>query len=182
MRTNKSGTQQLTWLAADQHGTSALAVDATTQAVTKRYTTPFGADRGTGGTGTWPDDKGFLGKPADADTGLTHIGAREYDPVTGRFLSVDPVLTTDQAQSLNGYSYADNNPVTQSDPTGLESCGPVHFCSGSNGTYGTYKPENDPGSDQYDGSSHDGPAPPVWERPPATRRPGTTRPATEPSR
>ncbi|WP_371549757.1 RHS repeat-associated core domain-containing protein [Streptomyces sp. NBC_00554] len=154
LRSNKSGTNTLTWLAADRHGTSALAVESTTQAVTKRYTTPFGSTR-SGGTGTWTDDKGFLGKTADASTGLTHVGAREYDPAIGRFVSVDPVLSTDQAQSLNGYTYANGNPVTQSDPTGLESCYP-HFCSGSNGTYGTYKPENDPESDSYDGSSHDG--------------------------
>ncbi|MCI3276570.1 RHS repeat-associated core domain-containing protein [Streptomyces cylindrosporus] len=159
LRSNKSGSNTLTWLAADRHGTSTLALESATQAVTKRYSTPFGGNR-SGGTGTWADDKGFLGKTSDTDTGLTHLGAREYDPVTGRFVSVDPVLTTDQGQSLNGYTYANNNPVTQSDPTGLESCYP-HFCSGSNGTYGTYKPENDPESDQYDGSSHDGPAPPV---------------------
>ncbi|MGW1213625.1 RHS repeat-associated core domain-containing protein [Streptomyces sp. NPDC002499] len=154
LRSNKSGANTLTWLAADRHGTSGLAIEATAQGITKRYSTPFGAAR-SGSTGTWADDRGFLGKSADSGTGLTHLGAREYDPVTGRFISVDPVLSTDQAQSLNGYTYANNNPVTQSDPTGLESCGPVHFCSGSNGTYGTYKPENDPGSDQYDGSSHD---------------------------
>ncbi|WP_405908933.1 RHS repeat-associated core domain-containing protein [Streptomyces sp. NBC_00828] len=154
LRSNKSGTNTLTWLAADRHGTSALAVEATTQAVTKRYTTPFGSTR-SGGTGTWADDKGFLGKTADASTGLTHIGAREYDPATGRFASVDPVINTEQAQSLNGYTYAGNNPVTLSDPSGLESCYP-NFCSGSNGTYGPYKPENDPESDSYDGSSHDG--------------------------
>ncbi|MDQ1044973.1 RHS repeat-associated core domain-containing protein [Streptomyces sp. V4I2] len=155
MRGNKSGTTALTWLAADQHGTSGLAIESTSQGVVKRYTSPFGATR-SGGTGSWADDKGFLGKSADSDTGLTHLGAREYDPATGRFISVDPVLSTGQAQSLNGYTYANNNPATQSDPTGLESCGLAHFCSGSNGTYGTYKPENDPGSDEYDGSSHDG--------------------------
>ncbi|MGX9887002.1 RHS repeat-associated core domain-containing protein [Streptomyces sp. NPDC002276] len=118
LRTNKSGTQTLSWLVGDQHGTSSLTVDATTQAVTKRYLTPFGAPR-SGGTGTWPDDKAFLGATTDATTGLTQIGAREYDPTTGRFLSVDPVLSTSDAQSLNGYTYADNNPVSNSDPTGL---------------------------------------------------------------
>ncbi|MFJ3898389.1 RHS repeat-associated core domain-containing protein [Streptomyces sp. NPDC090083] len=118
LRTNKTGTQTLSWLAGDQHGTSSLTVDATTQAVTKRYLTPFGAPR-SGGTGTWPDDKAFLGASADSSTGLTHLGAREYDPVTGRFISVDPVLDLADPQSLNGYSYADNNPVTGSDPTGL---------------------------------------------------------------
>jgi RHS repeat-associated protein len=130
--------QPLCWLAADQHGTSSLALDATTQAVTKRYTTPFGAPR-TGGAGTWPDDKTFLGKTTDSSSGLTYIGAREYDPTTGRFLSVDPLLTTDQSQSLNGYTYANNNPTTSSDPTGLESCCPA-YCSGDHGTYGNKLP------------------------------------------
>ncbi|MET7743254.1 RHS repeat-associated core domain-containing protein [Streptomyces sp. NPDC005385] len=117
LRTNKTGTDTLCWLAADQHGTSSVALNSSTQAVTKRYTTPFGATR-SGGTGSWPDDKAFLGKAADASTGLTHIGAREYDPSTGRFISADPLLETDKPQTLNGYTYAANNPVSFSDPSG----------------------------------------------------------------
>jgi RHS repeat-associated protein len=124
VRTDQPGRPALTWLAGDQHGTDTLAVDNDGQVVTKRYTTPFGAPR-TGGTGTWPDDKGFLGKPQDDITGLTHMGAREYDPTTGRFLSLDPLLTTADPQSLNGYTYADNNPVTLSDPSGLRPLGPT---------------------------------------------------------
>jgi RHS repeat-associated protein len=118
LRTNKSGTQTLSYLSGDPHGTSTVSLDATTQAVTKRYLTPFGAAR-PGGTGVWADDKTFLDKTTDATSGLTYIGAREYDSATGRFLSVDPVLDTGDAQSLNGYTYADNSPVTLSDPTGL---------------------------------------------------------------
>ncbi|MFJ8827689.1 RHS repeat-associated core domain-containing protein [Streptomyces sp. NPDC102467] len=114
-----SGTK-LNFLAADNHGTSSVALDATTYAVTKRYSTPFGAPRGIKPT-TWPDDKGFLGKPTDNTTGLTHVGAREYDPSIGQFLSVDPILTLDQNQSLNGYSYANQHPTTSSDPTGLQN-------------------------------------------------------------
>lgn len=125
VRGNESGSQRLTFLAGDSHGTSSLAIDATTQAVVRRYTTPFGAARGTG-PGTWPDDKRFLGKPADTGTGLTHIGARQFDALLGRFLSVDPLLESDKHQSLNGYSYAENNPVTLADPTGLGS----FSCSG----------------------------------------------------
>ncbi|WP_228040542.1 RHS repeat-associated core domain-containing protein [Streptomyces chromofuscus] len=117
LRSNKTGTDALCWLAADQHGTASVALDASTQAVTKRYTTPFGATR-SGGSGSWPDDKAFLGKTADASTGLTHIGAREYDPSTGRFISPDPLLETDKPQTLNGYTYAANNPTSFSDPSG----------------------------------------------------------------
>ncbi|WP_330342582.1 RHS repeat-associated core domain-containing protein [Streptomyces sp. NBC_00557] len=127
VRTATSGVSgtRLNFLAADQHGTSSISLDATTYAVTKRYSTPFGAPRGTKPT-SWPDDKAFLGKPADDATGLTHVGAREYDPTVGQFISVDPILSLDQHQSLNGYSYAGNAPVTQSDPTGLcmaDACG-----------------------------------------------------------
>jgi RHS repeat-associated protein len=120
VRTSTAGTSttKLAFLAADPHGTASLTLDATTWAVNKRYTSPFGADRGQPLYGPWPDDKGFLGKPADTTTGLTHIGAREYDPGIGQFLSVDPLLTVAEAQSLNGYTYADNNPVTSADPTG----------------------------------------------------------------
>ncbi|MFF0561700.1 RHS repeat-associated core domain-containing protein [Streptomyces sp. NPDC004266] len=119
LRTNETGTEKLHFLAADHHGTGNLSVTGdTTQALTKRYTTPFGAARGTT-SGTWPDDKTFLGKPADTGTNLTHVGAREYDPTLGQFISVDPVLFVDQHQSLNGYAYANNAPVTSSDSTGL---------------------------------------------------------------
>ena len=119
IRTATVGTagSQLNFVAGDHHGTATLAVDAATLAVTKRYTTPFGASRGTNPI-TWPDDKAFLGKPADIATGLTHVDAREYDPSIGQFISIDPVLSLEQPQSLNGYSYANNSPVTSSDPTG----------------------------------------------------------------
>ncbi|MFG2942755.1 RHS repeat-associated core domain-containing protein [Streptomyces sp. NPDC048282] len=89
--------------------------------------TPFGEDRGTPLNGPWADDKGFLGKTADTDTGLTHIGAREYDANTGQFLSVDPVLQATLPQTLNGYSYGVQNPATNSDPDGLALlCGVPH--------------------------------------------------------
>ncbi|MGX1546634.1 RHS repeat-associated core domain-containing protein [Streptomyces adustus] len=120
-RTNVSGSNKLYYLASDQHGTSTLAVASDTQDATKRYLSPFGAAR-SGGAGAWIDDKGFLGMTTDTGTGLTHLGSREYDPVTGQFISVDPVLESGDTQSLNGYSYSANNPVTYSDPTGRTHC------------------------------------------------------------
>ncbi|MFD4319852.1 polymorphic toxin-type HINT domain-containing protein [Streptomyces sp. NPDC058548] len=125
VRTNETGTTQLQFLAGDHHGTQSLAVTSdATQKPTKRYMTPFGAERSGVAVGTWPTDKGFLNKTADKTTGLTHIGARQYDPQIGQFISVDPLLSTDQPQSLNGYSYANQHPTTSSDPTGLrETCG-----------------------------------------------------------
>ncbi|NUL25204.1 RHS repeat-associated core domain-containing protein [Streptomyces lunaelactis] len=126
---------RLSFLAADHHGTSSIALDATTLAVTKRHTTPFGAPRGTASP-SWPDDKGFLGKPSDKTTGLTHIGAREYDPGIGQFISVDPIMDLTDPQNFNGYSYAGNSPVSSSDPTGLcraDVCGIGYPIGGTTG-------------------------------------------------
>jgi RHS repeat-associated protein len=121
VRSNQSGTDKVTYLTGDHHGTSSLALNPdTNQTFTKRYATPFGQDRGKAVSGFWPDDKGFLGKTRDASTGLTHIGAREYDPAIGQFISIDPVLQIEAPQTLNGYSYAAQNPVTFWDPTGTE--------------------------------------------------------------
>ncbi|MEU8523879.1 RHS repeat-associated core domain-containing protein, partial [Streptomyces sp. NPDC048577] len=54
IRTNQSGTTEVQFLAGDHHGTQSLAVTSdTTQKVTKRYMSPFGAERG-GAVGTWP--------------------------------------------------------------------------------------------------------------------------------
>ncbi|MFI8516877.1 polymorphic toxin-type HINT domain-containing protein [Streptomyces sp. NPDC085481] len=133
---------KLHFLAADHHGTTGLVLEAGTWAITRRHTAPFGAPRGTPPT-TWPDDKGFLGKPTDDVTGLTHIGAREYDPATGQFLSVDPLLSLDQHQSVNGYSYANQHPATASDPSGLrETCRAYgNSCYGSGELTGTVPPD-----------------------------------------
>ncbi|MFJ6988552.1 MULTISPECIES: RHS repeat-associated core domain-containing protein [unclassified Streptomyces] len=123
MRSNQSGTDKITYLAGDQHNTSTVAITSDTQTLNKRYLTPFGAERG-GGNTAWPDDKGFLGKTTDTDTALSYVGARAYDSALGQFISVDPLLQIDIPQTLNGYSYAAQNPVTQADPSGLGlACG-----------------------------------------------------------
>ncbi|MEV7229527.1 RHS repeat-associated core domain-containing protein [Polymorphospora sp. NPDC051019] len=106
----------LTWLYADHQGTGQTAIAAGTQAVTTRRTTPYGTPRGT--NPTWPNEKGFVGGDIDP-TGLTHLGARAYDPGQGRFISVDPVFVPEDPRQHHGYQYGANDPVTHSDPTGL---------------------------------------------------------------
>ncbi len=120
----------VTHLASDHQGTAQIAVNTTTQQTTVRRSTPFGGVRGFDDDATWPNDKGFLGATKDP-TGLTHLSAREYDPDTGRFISVDPVLDTANPLQMNGYTYASNNPVTHSDPSGLrvDGCEVNHDCT-----------------------------------------------------
>ncbi|HEX3963173.1 MAG TPA: RHS repeat-associated core domain-containing protein [Trebonia sp.] len=100
----------------DRQGTNELYLDNTAQVPAWRQFTPYGAPRGT--TVTWIDNRGYLNKPADPDTGLTYIGARAYDTVTAQFISPDPILKPSDPQDLNPYDYAEDNPETNSDPTG----------------------------------------------------------------
>lgn len=107
----------VSFLSTDQHGTSELAINAATHAIVQRRFEPFGRLRGAP-PGSWPDDKGFVGGTVDDTTGLIHLGAREYDPATGRFLSVDPLIDHYDPQQMHGYAYANNSPITFTDPDG----------------------------------------------------------------
>ena len=47
------------------------------------------------------------------------MNARLYDPLVGRFLSPDPYIQApDFTQNFNRYSYALNNPLKYTDPSG----------------------------------------------------------------
>jgi RHS repeat-associated protein len=107
------------YLLSDPHGSGQVTVSSVGFAVTRRDFDPYGNVLGAVQGGPWPDQHGFLGKPQDDATGLTDIGARDYDPTTGRFISADPVLDPASPGQLNGYTYAGNNPITNSDPSGL---------------------------------------------------------------
>ncbi|ANP52026.1 RHS repeat-associated protein [Streptomyces griseochromogenes] len=110
----------LKYLFNDAHSTATLAMDTTTQQVARQQYTPYGQPRATANTTAWPDPThSYLGKPQDTSTGYTDIGARKYDPTLGRFISIDPVFEATSPQQLGGYTYAADNPVTQSDPSGL---------------------------------------------------------------
>ncbi|GLY67240.1 RHS repeat-associated core domain-containing protein [Amycolatopsis taiwanensis] len=112
----------LFWMLIDNQDTTYATVNADNLAVTQRWQDPYGVPRGPAPTG-WPDKHGYLGGYQNV-TGLTHLGARDYDPLTGRFTTVDPVLDTADPQQMNGYSYADGNPVVKSDPSGKDPAGP----------------------------------------------------------
>jgi RHS repeat-associated protein len=133
------------YLEGDQHGTNQLTLDSGTGVVIRRAFDPYGNQLGTTTpvSATWPDTHGFLDKSTDAATGLTDVGARQYDPTAGRFISADPVLNSSDPQSLNGYSYADENPTTDSDPSGqcpIDKCGYGTVNNGYIALYGAIDP------------------------------------------
>lgn len=73
------------------------------------------------------DGPGYTGHVSDAQTGLSYMQQRYYDPQLGRFLSVDPVTAySDPTGSFNRYKYASNNPYRFTDPDGR--CDPGQSC------------------------------------------------------
>jgi RHS repeat-associated protein len=119
----------VSWLLTDPENTTSLVINAATQSALQQRQTPFGQPRGA--SVTLPTDKGFVGGTTQP-TGLVLLGARQYDPATGRFISVDPLIDLNNPPTMQGYSYAGNTPITQSDPTGRYAvCGdPTGDCGG----------------------------------------------------
>jgi RHS repeat-associated protein len=141
----------LTWLVNDHQGTATATVSSDKNlTVNRRRTLPFGEDRGPK-PAAWAGDKGFVGGTRD-NTGLTHLGAREYDPFLGRFTSVDPLMDLSDPQQWSAYNYSDDSPISSADPTGLMldcgtgtawvSCGASNY----NNTGGKGGPSGGPGS------------------------------------
>ncbi|MER6994593.1 polymorphic toxin-type HINT domain-containing protein [Streptomyces sp. NPDC000410] len=165
VRTAEAGKITTSYLLSDHNGTATTSVDVATQAVTRRKFTPFGEERGTKPT-IWPGEQGFLGGTKDESTGLTHVGAREYDPAIGRFISVDPLMDTGESQSMNPYAYAHNSPVTLSDPSGLgvAEChtGDIKGCRGGMPTSSSKPKEHDTtGSNSGRGATPPAPSKPT---------------------
>ncbi|WP_017546974.1 RHS repeat-associated core domain-containing protein [Nocardiopsis prasina] len=108
---------RLHWIVSDHHDTGQMSIDANSNEVAQRRMTVFGQDRGT--TGSWPGERGFVDGMIDASTGLTQLGARAYEADLGRFISVDPLMDLADGQQMHGYAYANNSPMSFTDPDGL---------------------------------------------------------------
>lgn len=64
-----------------------------------------------------PERLGFAAHVPDDDWNSIKMGARSFDPKTTRFLSPDPLYSS--GQQLNAYAYAQNSPINNVDPSGL---------------------------------------------------------------
>ncbi|WP_146076593.1 RHS repeat-associated core domain-containing protein [Rathayibacter sp. AY1A7] len=112
-------TNTVVWLATDTVGTASVSVDQATGSIRRRFMDPYGNTRGAGIA--WTSNHSYLNALLSATSGLSHLGAREYDAILGKFISPDPILAPFEPQQNNGYSYSQNSPISRSDPSGLQS-------------------------------------------------------------
>ncbi len=95
------------------------------------FSLPYGNGPSTSGSAPDATEHLFTGKERDTESGNDYFGARYYASNMGRFMSPDPsgiaYGNPYNPQSLNLYSYALNNPLKFTDPTGL-------YCAWEDGT------------------------------------------------
>jgi RHS repeat-associated protein len=118
-------------LFSDQIGSPRLAVN-----VDNPNDVPYRVDYSAFGKPTWTAAVtealdwipfGFAGGIYDKNTGLLRFGARDYDPIVGRWVSKDPSRF---GGGINLYVYSWNDPVNFRDPTGRQPTG----AGGASGT------------------------------------------------
>lgn len=99
----------------DHLGSATVLTDQSGAVVEKSSYEPYGEIK-QGGT---KSKFGYTGQEKDSETGLNYYDARYYDPHLQRFIQPDTLLPDIyDPQQLNRYSYARNNPLKYTDPTG----------------------------------------------------------------
>ena len=111
------------YYAQDQISSTRIVTDDTGAVVYAAAHDPYG-----GIQKVWVDafdpKRKFSDKERDAESGLDYFGARYFNSLRYRFITVDPIfnkagcIAIPQLQNL--YAYCRNNPITYMDPYGLE--------------------------------------------------------------
>jgi RHS repeat-associated protein len=135
--TRRSDNTSATYYATSDHlGSADLVLDATAIVLSRESYTPFGARRGSNWQGlpTAADytafgnttRRGFTGHEMLDSVSLVHMNGRVYDPYLGRFTSADNVVQSlAVTASINPFSYAWNDPLRYTDPSGHSLLGSI---------------------------------------------------------
>ncbi|WP_444959736.1 polymorphic toxin-type HINT domain-containing protein [Microbulbifer sp. VVAC002] len=113
--------ETLTFYHNDMLGSPVAASDKDGELLWTESYEPYGKKRGDKQS---LNHRGYTGHAEDANTGLVYMQARYYDPLIGRFYSMDPVgylghlERGNPIQGMNRYAYANNNPYKYNDPDG----------------------------------------------------------------
>jgi RHS repeat-associated protein len=121
---NATGTAKTRYIHPDHLGSTNVVTDASGTVIQTLDYYPYGATRINANTGGADSGRKFIGQFSD-QSNLDYLQARYYDPNRGQFLTQDPVFIGDpkgqnlaDPQSLNSYSYAEDNPIKNKDPNG----------------------------------------------------------------
>jgi RHS repeat-associated protein len=128
--------QTVRYLHMDQLGSIILTTDADARISSRTWYDPWGkiisgktAQSGRNLADDWT--RGFIGNEHLATFGLIHMNRRVYNPMLGAFTSVDPInQSLTDTQTLNGYSYARDNPLRFVDPSGYGFFGAIGHAIG----------------------------------------------------
>jgi len=105
----------ITYYNQDFLGSNKIVTNEDGDIISKSVQYPFGEDYSEKGSKEGLDNNyKFTGQEEDED--LYYYGARYYDPLIKRFISVDPVFSS----SVSPYAYVGNNPLKYVDPSGRE--------------------------------------------------------------
>jgi RHS repeat-associated protein len=117
------GTTTNTYYALKDHLNSVLALTDSSGQIVEQYrydawgrTTVFDASGSSLSFSAVGNRYCWQGREYSWRTGLYYFRARWYDPITGRWLSNDPIGISD---GLNQYVFCANNPINNVDPFGL---------------------------------------------------------------
>jgi RHS repeat-associated protein len=109
-----TGAEEVTYIHTDAFGSPVARSNAAGVVISVTRYEPYGLTA----AGDAPTI-GFTGHVNDVDTGLVYMQQRYYDPVAGRFLSIDPVTTdANSGGSFNRYAFVSNSPYKYIDPDG----------------------------------------------------------------
>ena len=115
-----AGVAQVYYIHTDQLGTPRLITDSNNAKVWEwRNDDPFGnnpPNENPSGLGTFSFNPRLPGQYADKETGTNYNYFRDYDPETGRYRESDPIGLQG---GINTYGYVGGNPMSYSDPLGL---------------------------------------------------------------
>ena len=105
------------WLLTDHLGSTNVTLAENGERATELLYYPYGAVRHNANNQV--TDRRFTGQWREPASGLYFYGARWYDSGIGRFIQADTIVPQPgNPQSLNRYSYAGNNALKYTDPSG----------------------------------------------------------------
>lgn len=109
-----TNTHTVSYYHSDALGSPVATTDATGNVLERTYYAPYGE-----ALNRTVDGPGYTGHVMDAATGLVYAQQRYYDPLVGKFLSIDPVAAdAGSGGNFNRYWYANDNPYKFTDPDG----------------------------------------------------------------